>query len=415
MTDLSAKTVCVVDNGLFVELAITLSKSFGRTLYTTNWISPFPRSAALRLGDGIPGITRIDSIWPVLDSIDLFVFPDIFDGPLQVYLRKLGKRVWGSGLGESLELRRAESKRWLRSLGLPVGPYAVLTGLKALRKHLREHEGQHVKISRTRGDMETFRSSTYRLIEPRLDELEHSLGPNKDYVEFISEDSIDPATEVGFDGFTVDGRYPARALFGVEAKDSGYVGTVVPYGSLPGPVKFVNAKMAPLFANLQYRGFWSSEIRIAKDDTPYLIDPCCRMASPPGELYQYLITNLAEIMWAGAAGEMVQPQWKHPWGAQLILKSPWAEQNWQAIDFPDQYRDNVKLHYLTMLDGRHYYVPQAIEMPEIGAVVAGGDTREQAIAAVEKIAATIEGYDLEYKVEALEDAAAGMAKLQRAA
>lgn len=415
MTGLSRKTVCVVDNGLFVELAVTLAKSFGRTLYATNWISTFPRSNALRLGAGIPGIERVNSIDDVEDIVDCWVFPDIFQGPLQERLRRRGARVWGSGRGEALELERAKSKKWLANLGLPVGPYEVVTGMKELRRYLKEHDDQFVKISRTRGDMETFRSPHYRLIEPRLNELEHGLGPVAEEQEFVVEESIEARLEVGFDGFAVDGLYPGRALHGVEAKDSGYIGRVVPYGSLPGPLKFVNAKMAPLFEAMKYRGFWSSEIRVAKDNTPYLIDPCCRMASPPGELYLHLIENLADVIWAGSAGEMVQPKWRHPWGAQIVLKSPWAEQNWQPVDFPQELREHVKLHYLTMVGDRHYFVPQHVEMPEIGSVVAGGDTKEAAIKAVTEIAKQIEGYDIDYKVEALEQAAADMDGIKAAA
>src|SRR5206468_673120 len=151
------------------------------------------------------------------------------------------------------------------------------------------------KISRMRGDMETFHAKTYRLIEPRLAELEHALGATKDITEFVVESPIKAKSEVGYDGFTIDGRYPQMALMGVEVKDQGYIGEVIPYASLPRPVSFVNRVLAPLFRDLTYRGFFSSEIRIANDGTPYLIDPCCRMASPPGELYQYLIENLAEV------------------------------------------------------------------------------------------------------------------------
>lgn len=407
------KTVCIVDHGLFSHLAEVLVGSFARILYFSHWQQAFPRSNSLLPGSGFDGVERIDEIWSHIDAIDLFIFPDIFDGPLQVYLRNMGKRVWGSGLAERLETRRSDSKKWLRQIGLPVGPYRALNGTAELRRHLQLHDDQFVK-NNTRGDMETFHAETYDIIEPRLDELDYQLGAKKDFTEFVVEDPIDAKVECGFDGFTIDGQFPGESLFGVETKDSGYVGEVVLGGTLPGAVSFVNQKLSPLFKQLNYRGFWSSEIRVSRDGTPYLIDPCCRMASPPGELYAYLIENLPEVIWEGAGGNLVQPRWKFRWGAQLILRSAWAETGWQPIEFDPALREHVKLHYGARLGGRDYYVPQNIPMPEIGAVVAGGDTKEQAIRNVTKIAEQIRGYDIKFDVGALEKASEGMEALRAA-
>jgi len=414
LNDYSRKTVLIVDNGLFVDLATTLAKSFGKVLYYSPWEKSFPVSNETLIGDGLQGVTKIDSIWPVIEDVHLFVFPDIFHGPLQVYLARQGKRVWGGRLGENLEILRGLSKRWLKDVGLEVGPWRQIRGIDRLRSYLAENPDQFVKVSRTRGDMETFHAPSYKLIEPRLDELEHTLGAKKNVQEFIVESPINPAIEVGYDGYTVDGRFPGHALYGVETKDAAYLGQVVPYQELPAGAIEVNRKLSPLFRDWNYRGFFSSEIRI-KGGKPYLIDPCCRMASPPGELYQHMIANLADILWHGADGVLVEPEFIDSWGAQLVMRSSWAEKEWQPVDFPASIRDQVKLHYLTRIGGRHYVVPQAIEMPEIGAVVATGSSPEDAIKAVTKIAEKIEGYGITFKFEALESAKADMEKLKDAA
>lgn len=410
MSNYQNKTCCIVDNGLFVSLAQTLAPHFGKVLYYSPWERSFPRSNEVLIGVGIPGVTRIESIWPVLDDVDLFVFPDIFHGPLQVYLSKLGKRVWGGRLGENLEILRGLSKRWLKDAGLEVGPWRQLRGLDNLRSFLKDNDDQYVKIPRTRGDMETFHAASYKLIEPRLDELEHSLGAKKNIQEFIVEAPINPAIEVGYDGYVIDGKFPSTALFGVETKDAAYLGQVVQYEALPNGIKTVNRCLSPLFMDWTYRGFWSSEVRV-KGDKPYLIDPCCRMASPPGELYQYMMLNLADILWHGAMGDLVEPEFREEWGAQLVMRSSWAEQNWQPIDFPASVRDNVKMHYLTRILGRNYFIPQSIEMAEIGAVVATGDSPEAAIKNVSRIADKIEGYGIKFNMEALEQAKGEMEKL----
>lgn len=414
MNNFSGKTALVYDNGLFCELAVTLAKSFGKVLYYSPWEKSFPRSNDILVGEGLPGVTRINSIFPVIDDVDLFVFPDIFHGPLQVYLRKQGKRVWGAGLGENLEIIRGLSKRLLRNAGLEVAPFRQLKGLDRLRVFLKENDNQYVKISRTRGDMETFHSPTYKLIEPRLDQLEHFLGAKKHIQEFIVEEPIEPAIEVGYDGYTIDGKFPQSALYGVEVKDTAYLGQVVPYHRLPAGAQEVNKRLAGMFADWTYRGFWSSEIRI-KGGKPYLIDPCCRMASPPGELYQMMITNLADVLWHGAMGDLVEPEFMDIWGAQIVMRSSWAEVEWMPIDIPPSVRDNVKIVYSTKIRDRMYFVPQQIEMAEFGSVVATGSSPDDAIRNVTKIAEKIDAYGLKFNFEALEDAKADMAKLKDAA
>ncbi len=411
---LNDKIACVVDNGLFAELAVTLAKSFRHVYYLGSWVTAFPRSNALTIGEGLPNVSRISEIWSVLDTIDLFVFPDIYHGTLQGYLRGLGKRVWGSGIAESLEYKRGQSKQWLADVGLPVGEYQVIRGLNDLRRYLQRHDGQVYVKSTVRGDMETFKveDGGYSLIEPRLDELEHILGAKKLDYEFVVEEHIEAAAEVGYDGFTIDGDWPKSSLFGVEAKDTGYVGQVTAYSEMPKALRYVNNKLSGLFKELNYRGFWSSEVRTGADDgVAYLIDPCCRMASPPGELYLYLIENLAEVIWAGADGELVQPEFKHEYAAQLVLKSDWAQYGWQPLGFPEDVREHVKIHYLTIKNGKYYFVPQQIPIPEIGAVVAGGDSQEEAIANCIEIAEHVKGYDVKFEASALEKAAADLDKI----
>jgi hypothetical protein len=90
VSDYQNKTCCIIDNGLFTELAVTLAPKFGKVYYYTPWEQAFPRSNEILIGEGLPGVTRVNSIWPILDDVDLFVFPDIFHGPLQVYLVKTG-------------------------------------------------------------------------------------------------------------------------------------------------------------------------------------------------------------------------------------------------------------------------------------------------------------------------------------
>lgn len=398
------KQVLVFDNGLFLEIARRLAKDFGKVLYYAPWTTGYPRSNMLRIGQGVKEVIRVADPWEHIDDTDLFVFPDCYEAGLQEYLAGKGKRVWGCRNGAELELDRVKSKELCADLGIDIGPYQQIVGLGALRKHLQKHKNQFVKISATRGDMETFSAPSYEEVEPRLDELEHNLGAKKKIMEFIVEDGISPAIESGYDGYTIDGKFAKNAIVGVEVKDKAYVGRTMRYSDMPKQIQYVNDRLSTALKRYGYRGFISTEVRCTPDGKAYLIDPCSRAGSPPSELYQEMIGNLADIIWHGSEGTLVEPEYTAKWGAEVLLLSDWADKNWQQVTFPREVRDNLKLRNFTVIDGEHYVIPQSTGMPEIGAVVALGDTPKEAIEECKRIAAKIDGYSIEKPLVALDEA-----------
>jgi hypothetical protein len=415
MADFDPKrlTVLVYDSGIFVEIARRLAEDFGRVLYFAPWASGYPTSRGLLIGGGDETIERVTDPWPFIENneIDLYVFPDCYEGDLQSYLASQGKRVWGCRRGAELELDRPKAKEIMAKAGIPIGDYKEIIGLDALRKYLKTHEDHWIKINSTRGDMETFHSPTYEKIEPRLDELEHNLGAKKKIMKFIVEKGISDATETGYDGFCIDGQFPRVGLVGIEVKDKGYVGRTIKYADLPEQVRTVNDGLKPALKGYNYRGFWSTEVRIDKNGVGYPIDMTARAGSPPSELYQNMITNLAEVIWFGAEGIMIEPEYSAPWGAEVILHCEWADKNWAHITFPPELRRNVKLRNYTVIEGEHYIVPQLCGMPEVGAVVATGKTAAEAIKEAKRIAGLVEGYYLEAPVEVLDEALADLKEI----
>lgn len=405
------RTILVYDHGHYVEWAITLAKDFGRVLYYVPWEFGFPRSNTLRIGEGIKEIDRVTSPWPHYDDIDLWVFPDVYEGPLQKWLVEQGKRVWGCRLGEEMEIDRARSKQLAKQLGIEVGPYKVITGIDALRDYLQNNDDQWVKVSATRGDMETFHSKNYQLSETRVDELEHTLGAQKKQMEFIVEASIKPAIEVGYDGYTIDGKFAKNAFVGVEAKNDAYLGRVLAYKDVPTQVREVNEKLAPALKRYGYRGLISTEVRTTPDGKAYLIDPCCRMGSPPGEVMQMLITNWGDILWEGANGIVIEPEFAAKWGAEILLDSDWADANWQQVTFPKSVRAHVKLHNMAVIEGEYYVIPQWRGSSQIGAVVAIGDSADEAIDSCRRIAEKVEGYSIDKPIASLDKAREQLAKI----
>lgn len=406
MNELKNKTILVRDYGLFAEWAVKLTEYFGRVLYYCPYKTAFPRSQQYAIGTGLEGVERITDFWDHVAETDIFFFPDVYDGDLQVFLREeLGKPVWGAARGEELELMRWQTKMFLKKdLHLPVQPVERIIGIDNLRDYLMDRTDKYVKISLLRGDFETFRHDNYHLSEPILDDIEQKMGPYKFSKEFVVEDAIDDAIEVGYDGFTIDGRYPDPGMFGYEIKDVAYVGVVRPYQKLPQQVKEVNQKLAPVFAEYNYRGFWSSEIRVPRDGKPYLTDPCCRAGSPPSELYQEMFSNWGEIIWSGAHGELAQPEPTGRYGVEVLIHSQWADQHWQAIYVEPEVRQWVKLRNVCQVEDVLYVAPQVVGLPEIGAIVAVDDSLLGAIKKVKSYCEKVTGYSIDLNLDRVSEA-----------
>ena len=87
------------------------------------------------------------------------------------------------------------------------------------------------------------------------------------------------------------------------------------------------------------------------DRTSYMNDFCARLGSPPSELYINMFANLPDILWYGAEGKLIDPEWTAQWGAEVIIDSSWHDDKyWQHIQFPEKIRDNVKLHQFTVIE-----------------------------------------------------------------
>lgn len=399
------KSCLVYDQGLFLSLAETLAPHFGKVGYFCPWEDQFVRGTKVRIGHGIPGIERVLDFWGSLDDWDLFVFPDVNHGGLQVDLAdNRGKRVWGSRYGEDYELYRRETKELFSEYGFSIGDYAVIYGLSNLREYLKKHDNVYVKCSLTRGDFESFHAPNYEAVKHTLDRFAVMWGEAQEYVEFIVEHAIIDAVEIGYDGYSVDGKFPSLACIGLEVKDKGYVGHMRPVAEQPEPILDVNRRMAPILAKDRYRNFFAVETRITKDGKPWVIDPCCRMGSPPGELLQNLYTNLHEIFWEGSGGNLVDPVPENEWGAELIIHASEADAQWMHIQVPDKYVRNVKLRNASQFGDKKCTMPQGHKLPEIGAVVATGSTMEEAFEKCGEIAKEIVGYRMEYFDDCFEEA-----------
>lgn len=393
--DLKTKCACVVDNGLFSELSRTLAASFGKVYYTSPWIADFPSSTKVELGEGFPEYERVKDIWDIMDEVDLFVFPDLHNGPLQEYLESQGKRVWGARNGDELETARTEAKAFFKTLGIPQAKYEVVQGMTALRKFLKGRDDKvWVKISLTRNDTETFPVEGYEGSKNRLDKFAAELGPAAEEMEFIVEDDLPDTLDIAIDTYCIDGKFPKMALLGTEKKDEGYICVAKPWDKMPEPLTDIYETLAPTLERYQYRSMLSLESRMGKDVT-YLCDPCCRGGSPPFELQLNLIENLAEITWEGADGKLVEPKFAGKYGAQFIIESKWSINNPLLVEFPAKYRDRIKFRYATMFGDELWIMPQHSDTPGFASIVVTGDSLDACFGEAKEISSQIKGIGVE--------------------
>ena len=395
---------CITDQGLFPDLACTLARTYDKVWYSPECKSAFQKINQGWIGKGLPGVTLTRSPFAVRHEADLFIFPDINYGDEQETLVEMGKRVWGSRSGEELELDRVFAKEKMADLGLPVGEYVVVKGVDSAREFLKVHQNWHVKISRWRGHRESWKSKSFAFSRWILADLEYQWGPFADKFEIILEKNLPSRIELAIDTYFAGGTFPDKALVGFEVKDMGYVCKVENYADIDESITRCDQALIPYLTEVGYCGNWACEVRIGEDRVPHPIDPCTRIGSPPGEYFQEGHTNLAEIIWEGAGGTMVQPKFVAKWGCEIMLHCSWSEKHWQSLIFPEEYRKFIKLRNCVKVDGEYHIIPQDNGCTEVGAVLGWGANMEEAFSRAREVAESIEGYTLEIPKDSLDQA-----------
>lgn len=401
MMDFSNKVFACVDYGLFQPLAHRIARDVGKVYYCRQSRRGHPLASDKSPGSGYDDIVLSDGWIDIIDEVDCWVFPDIFDGDIQRHLASLGKRVFGGRNADELEIYRGDFRKLMKGLELPVAKYELVNGVEALREALKDATDKYIKTwSTIRGTSETWHHIRYNLSLSKLDQISHSLGSLRDAQEFLIDDPIRDVTEIGYDDMCILGQFADHCLVGIEHKDRAYFGKFVAYADLPEDLQKTNEALASILEKHDFRGFWSTELR-----GKYLIDPCPRLASPAGESIQEMSLNLVERIWAGAEGEVVDPQPAGQYAAQVMIVSDEVENNPLSIDVPEEHRQWVKLYNSSIDDhGQEWISPSPNKMSELGSVVGIGDTPEEAKSACINHCEDIQCLGLEIHSDELEDA-----------
>ena len=384
MKDISEVHCCVIDAGTFVPLADRMARTCRKVSYYSPFESEYLGIERCVIGDGCDRFERVDEYMDpdFFDTVDLWIFPDIGFGGFQRYLRREGKLVWGSMGASDLELFRTRFLKVLRDVGLPVVPSIKIVGLTALAEHLQKVEDKWVKINRYRDNMETWHHIDYLHSQRELERLALAFGPMKEHVVFVVQDAINsedgkPVVEAGYDGWTVDSEFPDESYYGYEAKNQLYLGSLMAWKDLPEEVRYVNESIAPILASYGYRNFWATEIRI-KDGVPWFIDPTARMAGQTMEHLLETCTNLPDVIYRGAAGDLIKPEFSDPFAAEATLHyTAESDGGWKTFQVPEAIEQWVKLYRYCKIDGVYQFPPHKSD--ELGVISGSGETVQKAI------------------------------------
>lgn len=379
MRELADITACFVDHGgLYLPLCQKLAESYKRIIYYDPAEQAFPTINRAVIGDGFDKIERVESFWAYKNEIDLFVFPDSQGAALQKELRYQEFPVWGSADAETLEQSREKFHKILGEVGLRVPHFERVIGLAALRQHLKAQRDKYIKISKYRGSLETFHWRTWGDDEGALDQWAVKFGGVKEQIPFLVFDAIDTDLEIGADTYCVNGQFPKLMMDGFEAKDRGYFGTLKKYEEMPEQTKAVMEAFAPILGKLGHRNFWSVEIRVDGEQF-YFIDPTPRGPIPGIGSQMEIYGNLAEIVAAGAEGDLVTATPSAHFSAECVLCQKSPKEAWGSIEVPAELKQWVKLGGACMVDGRTWFPPDESHDDEIGWIVAIGDTPTETI------------------------------------
>lgn len=375
------EVVCtVVDFGSFVSLAEKLAETYAKVNYHSPIEREFRCFEDAVIGKGIQKVTKIPSFIDnkIINETSLWIFPDIGYGAEQQYLRSLGKSVWGSNGADEYERLRTLFTETVESLGLPMVGTKTIRGVPELSDYLKTVKNKWVKINEFRDDMETWHHIDYAHSVPELGRLWTTFG-DANWVVFVVQDALDGATEIGYDGWSIDGWFPDSSYQGYEKKNELYLGARTNYDDLPEELRAVNEKWCKVLEEYQYRNFIATEIRNV-EGVSYFIDPTQRMPGQTGEQLLETIENLPDVILAGANGEEVQPEWKAEFSTSATLCYNGEKAGQKVIKVPEEARQWVKLCRYGYWDGAYHFPANPRE--DVGVVIGYGNTIPDAIKSV---------------------------------
>ena len=277
---------------------------------------------------------------------------------------------------DCFELYRTRFMHMLKEVGLPLATSITITGLTNLSLHLREVDDKWIKINRFRDNMETWHHQDWPHSERKLEEMAIEFGGVKEHIIFVVQDTIPTDVETGYDGWFVNGQYPKVSFQGYEKKNELYLAAQTDYKDLPEAVLEVNEKIKPILKGYGYANAIASEIRV-KDDVGFFIDPTFRWPGQSGEHFLESCTNLANVIWHGANGILIEGEFGNLFAAEATLHHGDRGEDWKVLSVPKSVEQWFKGYHYCIVDDLYQFPPGKND--EVGVILGIGDTIEGAI------------------------------------
>lgn len=379
MKDVSELTVLVYGHGLEIPVAQRMARECKRVIYFSEWEEGFSIVNKAMIGRGMEGIERCTDIWDMKKDVDLFMFPDIQHSGLQLELESQGYAVWGSRRADRLEMDREFFLGALAAVGLRVPKHEVVVGVSALRDYLKEREDQYIKISWFRGTIETKHWRSWDLDANLIDLWSIRLGAVREIFHFLVFEPIDTPLEIGGDTYGVDGQWPNTMLHGIEWKDESYLSAVTTRDKMPPQIAEVLDAFAPFFKAKRMRNQWSMEVRVREAEW-FFIDATPRLGLPSTASQLEAWTNYPLIVWAGAHGELVEPETDCKFTAEINLSVHQEDEVWPTVeDLDPEVEQWVKLGNCCRRDGVISFPSECVDPGHVGWLVAKGNSLSEVL------------------------------------
>jgi len=245
----------------------------------------------------------------------------------------------------------------------------------------------------------TFKHTKWNVtMAQHMGELLHKVGITENEIEFVVEEKID-GVEPGYDGFNIDGIFSRQCMYGYESDNAGYIGKICLDSQLPKIMQDVNKKLSPYFKKAKARTFFSTEMRV-QNKIGYLIDFTLRCPMPaPTSVHLEIWSNLAEFIWEGAGGNLIDLRPTARYGAGAVIKSEWAKDHWTNIEINPEDRRWVKLRMFRMKENLYWIIPG---LYRVATIVGLGNSPEECIKKIEDVASRVKLADKDFHIDDLQ-------------
>jgi hypothetical protein len=134
--------------------------------------------------------------------------------------------------------------------------------------------------------------------------------------------------------------------------------------------------------------------------------PCfsgnCRMPGQTGEQLTETCTNLPEVIWRGANGELVKPDFGYDFAVEATIHyTENTPGEWRTIRVPKSVERWTKLYHYCIVDDVYHFPPGRND--ELGVLLGVGDTIEAAIAHLKRVYEAFKGEPICIRLEKMAD------------